>query len=147
VWISQKKLFRTNFLEKDSVKKEEKETKLRYGTVNFEKRKHPRFSIDLPVEYSRTDLFVKHGRAINASEGGLLLYLPEQVEIGQHLRLKLFFTSDAGLNAIETLVEVAWTDIYMGKDWGDYRVGVRFVEISTEDMGKLKNFLSSLSSP
>jgi len=129
------------------VKKEEKETKLRYGTVNFEKRKHPRFSIDLPVEYSRTDLFVKHGRAINASEGGLLLYLPEQVEIGQHLRLKLFFTSDAGLNTIETLVEVAWTDIYMGKDWGDYRVGVRFVEISTEDMGKLKNFLSSLSSP
>jgi c-di-GMP-binding flagellar brake protein YcgR len=147
VWISQKKLFRTNFLEKDSVKKEEKETKLRYGTVNFEKRKHPRFSIDLPVEYSRTDLFVKHGRAINASEGGLLLYLPEQVEIGQHLRLKLFFTSDAGLNAIETLVEVAWMDIYMGKDWGDYRVGVRFVEITTEDMGKLKNFLSSLSSP
>jgi len=129
------------------VKKEEKETKLRYGTVNFEKRKHPRFSIDLPVEYSRTDLFVKHGRAINASEGGLLLYLPEQAEIGQHLRLKLFFTSDAGLNAIETLVEVAWMDIYMGKDWGDYRVGVRFVEISTEDMGKLKNFLSSLSSP
>ena len=129
------------------MKKEEKETKLRYGTVSFEKRKHPRFSIDLPVEYSRTDLFVKHGRAINASEGGLLLCLPEQVEIGQHLRLKLFFTSDAGLNAIETLVEVAWMDIYMGKDWGDYRVGVRFVEISTEDMGKLKNFLSGLSSP
>ncbi len=129
------------------MKKEGKESKLRYGTVNFEKRKYPRFSIDLPVEYSRTDQFVKHGRAINASEGGLLLYLPEQVEVGQYLRLKLFFTSDTGLNAIETLVEVAWTDIYMGKDWGDYRVGVRFVEISTEDMGKLKNFLSSLSSP
>ena len=72
-------------------KEEEKETKLRYGTVNFEKRKHPRFSIDLPVEYSRTDLFVKHGRAINASEGGLLLYLPEQVEIWSTFEIETFF--------------------------------------------------------
>ncbi len=125
--------------------KEEKETKPRYGTVNFEKRNHPRFNIDLPVEYSRTDLFIKHGRAINASEGGLLLYLPEQMEIGQPLRLKLFFTSGSELNAIETLVEVVWMDIHLGKDWGDYRTGVRFVEISMEDMEKLKNFLRSLS--
>ena len=126
--------------------KEEKETKPRYGTVNFEKRNYPRFNIDLPVEYSRTDLFIKHGRAINASEGGLLLYLPEQMEIGQPLRLKLFLTSGFELNAIETLVEVVWMDIHLGKDWGDYRTGVRFVEISMEDMGKLKNFLRSLSS-
>ena len=126
------------------MSKEEKENKPRYGTVNFEKRKHPRFSIDLPVEYSRTDLFVKHGRALNASEGGLLLYLPEQVEIGQHLKLKLFFTSGPELNAIETRVEVVWLDIHLGKDWGDYRTGVRFVEISTADVGKLKNFLKSL---
>ena len=125
--------------------KEEKETKPRYGTVNFEKRNYPRFNIDLPVEYSRTDLFIKHGRAINASEGGLLLYLPEQMEIGQPLRLKLFLTSGFELNAIETLVEVVWMDIHLGKDWGDYRTGVRFVEISMEDMGKLKNFLRSLS--
>ena len=127
------------------MKKEEKETKLRYGTVNFEKRKHPRFSIDLPVEYSRTDLFVKHGRAINASEGGLLLYLPEQVEIGQCLRLKLFFSVGPELKAIEAIVEVVWVDIHLGEDWGDCRTGVRFVEISTEDMGKLLIFLKSLS--
>jgi c-di-GMP-binding flagellar brake protein YcgR len=127
------------------VKAEERGTKSRYGTVNFEKRKHPRFSVDLPVEYSRTDLFVDQGRAVNASEGGLLLYLPEQMEMGNHLRLKLFFTMGSELNAIETLVQVVWVDMHLGKDWGDYRTGVRFVEISTEDMGKLKSFLRSLS--
>jgi c-di-GMP-binding flagellar brake protein YcgR len=127
------------------VRKEEKEAKSRYGTVNFEKRKYPRFSVDLPVEYSRTELFVEQGRAINASEGGLLLYLPEQMGMGDHLRLKLFFTMGSELNAIETLVEVVWMDIHLGKDWGDYRTGVRFVDISTEDVGKLKNFLKSLS--
>ncbi len=127
------------------MRKEEIETKPRYGTVNFEKRKHPRFSVDLPAEYNRADLSVKQGHATNASEGGLLLYLPEQIEIGKHLRLKLFFSMASGLQTIEALVEVAWTDIHLGKDWGDYRTGVRFVEISAEDMSKLRNFLKSLS--
>ncbi len=124
---------------------EEKGTKFRYGTVNFEKRKHPRFSVDLPVEYSRTDLSGDRGRAMNASEGGLLLYLPEQMEIGSHLKLKLFFTMGSELNVVETLVEVVWVDVHLGKDWGDCRTGVRFVGISTEEMDKLKGFLRSLS--
>jgi len=85
------------------------------------------------------------GRAMNASEGGLLLYVPELIGIGSHLRLKLFFTMGSELNTIETLVEVVWVDVHLGKDWGDYRTGVRFVEISAEDMGKLKSFLRSLS--
>jgi hypothetical protein len=127
------------------VRTEEKGTKTRYGTVNFEKRKHPRFSVDLPVEYGQADLSADQGRAMNASEGGLLLYLPEQMGIGDHLRLKLFFTMGYELNAIETLVEVVWVDVHLGKDWGDHRTGVRFVEISAEDMGKVKSFLRSLS--
>ena len=56
------------------MKKEESETRLRYGTADLERRKHPRFNVDLPIEYSPAGIFVKHGRAINASEGGLLLY-------------------------------------------------------------------------
>ena len=51
------------------MKKEESETRLDYGTSNLERRKHPRFNVDLPIEYSPTGIFVKHGRAVNASEG------------------------------------------------------------------------------
>ncbi len=139
------KAFQNQFLEEDSVKNGEKETKRRYGTVNFEKRKHPRFDVDLPVEYSRTDLVVNHGRVINVSEGGLLVYLPEKMEVGQHLRMKIFFSSDFVLNTIEIVTEVVWLDIHLEKDWGDYRTGVRFVDISLEDLNSLKNFFRSLS--
>ena len=124
---------------------EEKKVKPRYGTVNFEKRKHPRFSVDLPVEYSRTDLAVEQGRAMNASQGGLLLYLPEQLGMGHQLTLKLFFTVGAELNTIETVVEVVWVDIHLEKERGDYRTGVRFVQISAEDVNRLQEFLKSLS--
>jgi c-di-GMP-binding flagellar brake protein YcgR len=127
------------------MKEKEKGTEPHYGTVNFGKRNHPSFNVDLPIEYSRTDLFVKHGRAVNASEGGLLLCLPEKMEIGQHLSLKLFFTSDFELDAIETFVEVSWRDIHLGEGEGDYRTGVRFVDISPENLNKLKNFLRNLS--
>jgi hypothetical protein len=130
-------------------KKEEKEeeAKPHHGTLSFKKRRYPRFSVDLPVEYTRRDLVVKQGRVINASEGGLLVYFPEQMEIGQHLRLKLFFTSNSNLNMMETVNQVVWMDVHKGKDWGDYRTGVEFVGITLEKQCTLKSFLSSLSSP
>ena len=110
-----------------------------------EKRKHPRFNVDLPIKYGRTQLFLKYARAVNASQGGLLLRLPEEVEIGQHLALKLFFPSHSELNTIKASVQVVWMDLHMRKDWSwDYQTGVRFVDIGTEDMTVLKSFLINL---
>ena len=125
---------------------EEKERKFHYGIVNFERRKHPRFNIDLPIEYSFLPSSVSQtGRALNASEGGLLVYLTQGVEINQLLQLKLFFPSGSELNRVELIAEVVWKDIHLGKDWGDYRCGLRFVDISPEVLDKLKKFLRSLS--
>jgi c-di-GMP-binding flagellar brake protein YcgR len=110
-----------------------------------EKRKYPRFHINLPVKYSRTNVLFKQGRAANASEGGLLVCLPEKMDVGQHLALKLFFPSRSELNIIETVVQVVWMDIHLRKDWTwDYRTGVRFEDISPEDMTILKNFITGL---
>jgi len=114
-------------------------------TFISEKREFPRSDIDLPVKYSRTNLFFKHGRTANASEGGLLICLPEKMDIGHHLVLKLFFPLHSGLNIIETVVRVVWMDVHLRKDWTwDYRIGVRFEDISETDRVVLKNFLSNL---
>ncbi len=122
------------------------EGKRRVGIVNLEKRKHPRFRVDLPIEYSHVESSVSgHSRAANASEGGLLVYLPERVDVGQQLRLKVFFAGGTSLNAIDIGAEVVWIDIHLGTGWGDYRCGVRFTEISDEDLGRLKRFLEGLS--
>ena len=125
---------------------EEKGRRPRVGIVNLEKRKHPIFSVDLPIEYYQTNSSIRQaGRLMNASGGGLLVYFPEQMEIGQHLKMKLFFSFGSGLNFVEILTEVVWEDIRLGKDWGDYRYGVRVIDISKDDLSKLKNFLRSLS--
>lgn len=128
------------------MKLEGKDTKPRIGIVNIERRRYPRFSIDLPIEYLPIPLSAFHkGRTINASEGGLLVYLPERMEIGQILSVKLFFSSGFNLSTIEVIAEVIWIDIHLDKDWGDYRTGLKFVDISYEDLSRLQDFLTSLS--
>ena len=122
---------------------EEEESKRLFGTVNFERRRHPRSSINLPVEYWKVDRSISGiSRTGDISEGGLLLYISEQVEVGQELRLKLFFRSDLGFNAIEARVQVVWTDFSFDKESG-CRVGLKFIEISGEDLKKLTIFLSN----
>jgi diguanylate cyclase (GGDEF)-like protein len=128
-----------------SMKNEEKETKPSYGIANFQRRKYPRFDVDLPIEYSPSGLFFRNGNAANISEGGLLLYLSESMEIGQNLMVKLFLSEGSKLNTIETQVQVVWKDILSGEGQEDYRTGVKFAYITSEDLRKLKNFLRSLS--
>ena len=81
-----------------------------------EKRECARFTVALPVKYSKTNSLFKYARAANASEGGLLVCLPEKTGIGQHLTLKLFLPIRPGLDIIEAVVQVVWTDIHLRRD-------------------------------
>ena len=130
------------------MKSEEPKPKPRYGIVNFERRKFPRFSVDLPVEHEQIDSFIPAGRVLNVSEGGLLIYFSERMEIGQHLKLRLFFSAPGrNLKVIEALVEVVWIEIDADKGLADYRSGVKFIHITQTDMNSIKTFLISLSQP
>jgi len=129
-------------MEERKMVEEEKIT--HFGTVNFEKRKHPRFSLDLPVEYCRMNSSKSHpAHTGNISEGGILLYLPEEIETGELLRLRLFIDSGLDFMSINALVQVAWRGLHSAEK-GDYRTGVRFVDISDQDFCNLQNFLKSL---
>ena len=124
---------------------ENQEPKRRIGILDLERRKYPRFKINLPLDYYRVDTpSGQTGRTENASEGGLEIYFPEKMQIGERLNLRLFFSSSKeDLKAIEVLAEVVWIDILAGD--GEYRSGVKFVDISSEDVSKLKDFLESLT--
>lgn len=117
----------------------------RFGVANFESRKHPRFSVNLPLEYYQTESPLSNkGRAINASEGGLSIYSTEQLEVGQQPKLKIFFSSDAEMDSMEASVVVVWIDTPLGEE-EYYRSGVKFVNLAPEDMERLRSFLRDLS--
>ncbi len=114
------------------------------GTVNFEKRKHPRFSANLPVEYRKVENSKSRpAHTGNLGEGGLLLYISEAIEIGQELHLKVYFSSGPKLTSIKARTQVAWKDI-LTEDNASTRIGVKFVDISSEDSLSLREFINNL---
>ena len=123
---------------------EKRRVKPHIGIAKFEKRKHPRFLLHLPIEYDRVNSdFNSAGYTFNASKGGLMVNLPEQMNIGQYLKITLFFSFGSDLNSIRMLSQVVWAD-HVGEN-GSYRSGVRFVDISSEDMNRLESFLKKVS--
>lgn len=119
--------------------------KASYGLVNFERRKYPRFSIDLPIEYYRLPSAEKRpARVSNISEGGLMIYVPEKLTIGQQLRVKIFFLAEPNLAAMEAIGEVVWIDLCL-EEGNEYRSGLKFIEVSPDDLKRLKNFLHNLA--
>jgi c-di-GMP-binding flagellar brake protein YcgR len=111
-----------------------------------ERRKYPRFDVDLPVRYHRSNLPIsRNGRVMNLSEGGLLIHLPDPMETGQELKLNLSFFMDSALDSLEAMSEVVWSEIHLFEPWGDYRSGIRFTAMSEKDSSKLKDFMKDLS--
>jgi c-di-GMP-binding flagellar brake protein YcgR len=124
----------------------EKELRQRYGVAKFVERAHPRFLLNLPVEYyPATSNSQGKGYTGNASEGGLIVHLGRPLEVGDLVKLRLFFSSGPGtnsVNAVEMVSQVIWMEKL--KD-SEYRCGIKFVDISAEDMNKLSSFLKNLS--
>ena len=113
--------------------------------ITIEKRKHTRFLLNLPVEYSVLGSPISSSsHSINVSEGGVLLCLQEPVRVGQNINLKVYFHSGSNLLAIETIAEVVWVEKVL-QDGGEYHHGVKFVTITQQDLQEFKNFLDALS--
>jgi hypothetical protein len=114
-----------------------------YETINFEKRGHARLPFQLPTEYSRTSSFrPRFGHTVNISERGILVRLPEKINLGENLLVKVYFDMDFGLHFIKTLAEVVWLDDTEETKKG-FRCGLEFLEMSNENQKKLEKFIKS----
>ena len=75
---------------------------------------------------------------MDISEGGLLLYLPEELQVGHKLNLFIF---SGELKCIEAFVQIVWKGGRSRKN-SDYRIGVKFVNISPDDVNKIMKILN-----
>ncbi len=108
------------------------------------KRKYPRFLLTLPLEYFHPDSNISHpGYAEDVSEAGLKVYFTEQLQVGQTLRMKLFFAFGSELQTIESTTHVVWADFRPEEEANQY--GVKFLDISSKNSEKWKTFLINLN--
>lgn len=128
------------------MEKSPKDREGKSGVVTIEKRRFPRFTVDLPLKYSELKVRKKQGGiAHDASEGGLLVYLQEKLPLGTRLKIEVFFSHGFRLTPIKAEAEIVWADIRGPEDWGEFKYGLKFVNIGKDDFSKLKWLLDSLS--
>ncbi len=121
-------------------------TKEAKPSIKFEMRRHPRFPLDLPLEYWSVNSPIGHrGQAINASEGGLMVYLSQKVETGQHLKIIVFIGSGSNSETIEILVQAVWIEIGLSMATEDYRAGVKIIGMTTKNQLKWNDLIGSLA--
>ena len=114
------------------------------GSPHAERRRHPRMSLDLPLEYRVMDAPYAHGGlVVNASEVGLLIHSIRNIPIGSRLHIAVLFPQGFELANFEVLAEIIWKDLYWEEDWEGYRYGLKFIKILEDDRRKLIQILSS----
>ena len=115
------------------------------GVLAIEKRKYPRFSVELPLDYSRVDgKETLGGMVANASEGGLLVYLPERIEIGASFKIAIFYVRGLELDTIKAVAKVVWCDLAARESWGEHRYGLQFQSIDENDFNRLTALLKEV---
>ena len=125
-------------------KKRQTQAKSKKGIFIVERRKQPRFSLELPLDYciERKDRF--GGVATNASRGGLLVYLPEAIVVGTLLKIEILFAKGLELNSISAIAKVVWSDLPPKEIWGEYRYGLEFQSFQKGGLQKLRRLLKEV---
>jgi hypothetical protein len=111
------------------------------GIFIVERRKHPRFNIELPLDYSIENKDHYGGVAVNASRGGLIVYLPIALVVGTSLNIEIIFVKGFQLNSIKVTAKVIWSSLAPKVIWGAYRYGLEFEKFQEGDLQKLKALL------
>ena len=112
------------------------------GILAVERRRHPRFVVELPLDYTRTnDSEILGGIVANASEGGLLVYLPEKMVLGTVLKVQIFYVRELEFNMIKCIAKIVWSDMAARESYGEYRYGLEFSSINDQEFNKLITLL------
>ena len=113
---------------------------------SIEKRKHPRYAVEFPLDYSLIGgkTIYNGGLIADASEGGVLVCLPERIEIGAVLRIEIFYTKDLSLETIGATAKAVWSDLATKEGFRKHKYGLQFQSIDEGNLNKLKALLKEV---
>ena len=105
---------------REDEQQEDKDGLKEKGVLKSYQRRYPRFIVELPFDYSRMDREEEYGGiATNASEGGLLVDLPQVIEIMTLLKIVILFLKDSALNRVK--VHQRWCELAAKAACGEHR--------------------------
>jgi hypothetical protein len=98
-----------------------------------EKRKHPRKSLDVMVNFKKTHI----ARSKDISEGGICLICDEALEIGAFLNLVFYLPNK---EEVKTIGKIKWSK-KASESYFEY--GIEFWQLTDHEQTKICNYLDS----
>jgi len=130
---------------KSDSKKKENLLKSPKKISTGERRKYPRFKMELPLDYSKIDDNENFGGMVaNVSEGGINIQLPRRLKIKDILKIEIFFAKKLELSAIKAIAKVVWGYWTTKGSWKKNRFGLKFQSIDEGDLHKLRILLKEV---
>jgi hypothetical protein len=133
----------------NQIIEEREDTRMEESLDNREKRRYPRFFIDLPLEYrDMDDSHARGGIVVNASETGFLMGSGKDIPIGTELNIAVLYLEGFELANFKVTGKIVWKEPYSKEDgkgeifWKGYQYGLEFTQILDEDRWKLNWLLS-----
>ena len=133
----------------NQIIEEREDTRMEESLDNKEKRRYPRFLIDLPLEYRDLDGSCLHGGIVaNASETGFLMESGKDIPIGTELNIAVLYLEGFELANFKVTGKIVWKEPYSKEDgkgkiyWEGYQYGLEFTQILDEDRWKLNILFS-----
>jgi PilZ domain len=112
-----------------------------------DRRRHPRISVDLPLEYRmRHDAHAQGAILTDASEGGFLIHSIRDIPIGTKLRIAVLFPKDYELAIFEVFAETIRKEFAVEQKslyQQGYQYGLKIIHILEEDCRKLRGLLNA----
>ena len=109
------------------------------GKTTEDEREEPRVVLNLPIDYNaEKSPTSRPGYTSNLSPGGVLLNVPERLDIGQEISLRIFFAFGPELETVKVNSRVMW--VRRVEKEGSYRSGVKFLNLSATDRKRLGRF-------
>ena len=114
------------------------------GIAILERRREPRLRVELPFDYSRIVEREDHGGTLaDANEGGLQVYIPEKLQIGDLFKIRIFAPTNSEVETIQAIAKVVWANRTKGRS-GKYRYGLQLQSFYKGDLNKYKTLLSGV---
>jgi hypothetical protein len=114
------------------------------GIAIFERRRQPRRKVELLFDYSRLVEREEHGGNLaDANEGGLQVYLPEKLQVGDLFKIKIFAPVNSEVETIQAIAKVVWASRTKGRS-GKYRYGLQLQSFYKGDLNKYKALLNGV---
>jgi len=115
---------------------------------NKERRSHPRFIVDLPLEYrGMNDSCLRGAILVNASEGGFLIEIIRDIALGTELNITVLYPNGFELANFKVTAKIVWKEVCWKEDskgnqyWKGYQYGLEFIRILDEERWKLNYLL------